>query len=192
MNLGFANPALLWGLLAAAIPIAVHLFFRRRPRPTPFPAVDFILRARRETERRLRLKRILLFAARTLVLAAVALAIARPRLEEPGVAAAAVPSGPRATAIVLDASGSMRYRLGGRPLFERARADALRALAELAPEEPATAVVCGPDPLAVEPPSFDRGQVRAVLDRAEATAGHADLSACAAAALRALAAAKAQ
>ena len=56
MNVGFANPALLWGLLAAAIPIAIHLFFRRRPRPTPFPAIDFILRARRETERRLRLK----------------------------------------------------------------------------------------------------------------------------------------
>src|SRR5512146_2388066 len=183
MNLGFANPALLWGLLAAAIPIAVHLFFRRRPRPTPFPAVDFILRARRETERRLRLKRILLFAARTLVLAAVALAIARPRLEEPGVAAAAVPSGPRATAIVLDASGSMRYRLGGRPLFDRARADAIGALAAPSPEEPATAVVCGGGDPVAEAPSFDRGAVRRVLERAEAEAVHSDLTSCVAAAV---------
>ena len=30
MNLCFVNPALLCGLLAAAIPIAIHLFFRRR------------------------------------------------------------------------------------------------------------------------------------------------------------------
>jgi hypothetical protein len=185
MNLGFVNPALLWGLLAAAIPLAVHLFFRRRPRPTPFPAVDFILRARRETERRLRLKRILLFAARTLLLVAIAAAIARPRLESPS-AAAQVAQGPRATAVVLDASGSMRYRLGGRTLFERARADALGALAALSPEEPATAVVCGAGEPRAEAPSFDRGEVRRVLERAEAEAGFADLTACLSAAARAL------
>ncbi len=192
MNLGFVNPALLWGLLAAAIPIAIHLFFRRRPRPTPFPAIEFILRARRETERRLRLKKILLFAARTLLLAAIALALARPRLQAPGQAAAAVPAGPRATAIVLDASGSMRYRLGGRALFETARADALGALAALSPEEPATAVLCGMTPPGAEAPSFDRASVRRVLERAEAEAGHCDLTACVAAAARALSDAKAQ
>ena len=186
MNLGFANPALLWGLLAAAIPVAIHLFFRRRPRPTPFPAIDFVLRARRETERRLRLKKLLLFAARTLVLAAVALAIARPRLQEPAAAAAPVAAGPRATAIVLDASGSMRYRLDGRTLFERARADALGALAGLGPEEPATILVCGGAEARPEPPSFDRAEARNVLERAEAEAGYADLTSCLAAAARAL------
>ena len=192
MNLGFANPALLWGLLAAAIPIAIHLFFRRRPRPTPFPAIDFILRARRETERRLRLKKLLLFAARTLVLAAIAAAIARPRLEAPAAAAAPVAQGPRATAIVLDASGSMRYRLGGRALFERARADALGALSSLSTEEPATAVVCGGAEPQVAAPSFDRGEVRRVLERAEAEAGYADVTTCLAAAARALSGATAQ
>ena len=98
MSLGFVHPALLWGLLAAAIPLLVHLFFRRRPRPTPFPAIEFILRARRETQRRLRLKKVLLFTARTLILAAVAIAIARPRAEQPAAAGAAVDRGPRATA----------------------------------------------------------------------------------------------
>jgi hypothetical protein len=191
MNVGFVNPALLWGLLAAAIPIAIHLFFRRRPRPTPFPAIEFILRARRETERRLRLKRILLFAARTLLLAAVALALARPRLETPA-AVADVPQGPRATAVVLDASGSMRYQLGGKTLFERARQDALAAVAALSGEEPATAVVCGAGEPQVEAPSFDRAEVRRVLERAEAEAGFADVTACVAAAARALSGATAQ
>jgi hypothetical protein len=186
VSLGFVNPLLLWGALAAAIPIVIHLFFRRRPRPTPFPAIDFVLRARRETERRLRLKKLLLFAARTLVLAAIALAIARPRLEAPAAAAAPAAQGPRATAIVLDASGSMRYRLDGRPLFERARGDALGALASLSPEEPATAVVCGGAEPRAEPPSYDRAEVRAALERAEAAAGHADVTACVAAAARAL------
>jgi aerotolerance regulator-like protein/VWA domain-containing protein len=190
--MSFVHPALLWGLLAAGIPLAVHLFFRRRPRPTPFPAIEFVLRARRETQRRLRLKKVLLFTARTLLLGAVAFAIARPQTQRGGGAAAAVARGPRATAVVLDASGSMRYRLGGRPLFDRARQDALRALAELAPEEPATAVVCGMDPVQVEPPSFDRAAVRRVLESAQATAGYGDLTACVTAAVRALAAARAQ
>jgi hypothetical protein len=192
MGLGFANPLLLWGLVAAAIPVAIHLFFRRRPRPTAFPAIDFVLRARRETARRLRLRRILLFAARTLLLAAVALALARPRLEEPGGAAAAVPKGPSATVVVLDASGSMRYRLGDEPLFERARKDALGALAALSPEEPASVLVCGAAPPAAESPSFDRGAARRVLERAAAEAGHADLTACFAAAVRALGEVEAQ
>ncbi|HZY02433.1 MAG TPA: BatA domain-containing protein, partial [Anaeromyxobacteraceae bacterium] len=63
MRLDLANPALVWGLLLALLPLAIHLFFRRRPKPLPFPALDFLLRARRETERRLKLRRILLFAA---------------------------------------------------------------------------------------------------------------------------------
>ncbi|BDG03407.1 BatA domain-containing protein [Anaeromyxobacter oryzae] len=192
MSVGFVHPALLWGLLAAAIPLVVHLFFRRRPRPTPFPAIDFILRARRETQRRLRLKKLLLFTARTLLLAAIAAAIARPRAEKGGEAAAAVARGPRATAIVLDASGSMRYRIGDKPIFERARSDALRALAELSSEEPATAIVCGMDPVQAEPPSFDRNAVRRVLEAAQATAGYGDLTACVGTAVRALSAAKAQ
>lgn len=190
--MSFVHPALLWGLLAAGIPLAVHLFFRRRPRPTPFPAIEFVLRARRETQRRLRLRKLLLFTARTLLLGAVAFAVARPQAERGGAAAAAVARGPRATAIVLDASGSMRYRLGGKPLFDRARQDALRALADLAPEEPATAVVCGMDPVQAEPPSFDRGAVRRVLEEAQATAGHGDLTACVTTAVHALAAARGQ
>ena len=188
MGLSFLHPALLWGLLAAAVPLVIHLFFRRRPKPKPFPAIDFILRARRETERRLRLKKLLLFAARTLLVAAVAAALARPRLERPEEASAAVARGPAAVALVLDASGSMRYRLPGGMLFERARSDLLAALDGLSGEEPATALVCGgPAAPAAPPPSFDKAAVRRALREAEPSYGHADLSACVAAAVRALA-----
>jgi hypothetical protein len=191
MSLGFGNPALLWGLLAAALPLAIHLFFRRRPRPTPFPAIDFLLRARKETQRRLRLKKILLFSARTLLLAAVAAALARPHAQQPG-GGAPIAVGPRATAIVLDASASMRYRLGGQTLFERALDDARAALAGLGNEDPATAVVCGGEPAAPEAPSFDRAAVRRTLDRAAPSGGYADLTSCVQAAAQALSAAKAQ
>ncbi|GEJ57600.1 BatA domain-containing protein [Anaeromyxobacter diazotrophicus] len=187
MSLSFLHPALGWGLLAALVPLAIHLFFRRRPRPTPFPAIDFILRARRETERRLRLKKLVLFAARTLLLAAVAAALMRPRLERPEQARAAAARGPAAVALVLDASASMGYRLRGGALFDRARADLLAALDDLSGEEPATLVVCGgPAAPAAPPPSFDKAAVRRALREAQVTFGHADLTACAAAAARAL------
>jgi hypothetical protein len=186
VSIAFLNPLLLWGLAAAAVPLAIHLFFRRRPRPTPFPALDFLLQARRENQRRLRLKKILLFLSRTALLAAAALAIARPQARRPDAAAAAA-RGPAATAIVLDASASMGYRLGGRTLFERARADALEALASLGGEEPATAVVCaGEGTPRAEPPSFDKAAVHRVLDEARAGFLHSDMSACTAAAARAL------
>ncbi|MCM2332510.1 MAG: BatA domain-containing protein [Anaeromyxobacteraceae bacterium] len=192
VNLAFLNPALLWGLLAASLPLVIHLFFRRRPKPTPFPAIDFVLRARRQTEQRLRLKKVLLFTARTLLLAAAALAIARPRAERPVAAAAGAGGGPQATVVILDASASMQYRLGGQPLFTRARADALAALTGLGGEEPASALVCDGRPPAAPAPSFDKAAVRRVLDEAVVGSGHADLTACLAAAARALAEAKGQ
>ncbi len=192
MSLGFLNPALLWGLLAAALPLVIHLFFRRRPKPTLFPALDFVLKARRQAEQRLRLKKVLLFAARTLLLAAAALAIARPRAERPVAAAASAGEGPRATVIVLDASASMQYRLGGQPLFERAKADALSALTGLSGEEPAAALVCDGRAPSAAAPSFDKAAVRRILDEAEVGSGHADLTTCLGAAARALAEAKAQ
>ena len=186
MRLDLANPALMWGLLLALLPLAIHLFFRRRPKPLPFPALDFLLRARRETERRLKLRRILLFAARTALLAAAALALARPQAVAPE-AAAAAPAGPSAVALVLDASASMRYQLAGRPLFERARADLLDVLSGLRDDEPATALVCsGAAAPAAPPPGFDRAALRRLLREAEPGFGHADLTACLAAAARAL------
>ncbi len=185
MKLDFANPALLWGLLAAIIPVAIHLFFRRRPRPLAFPALDFVLRARRETERRLKLRRLLLFLARTALVVAAALALARPRTVAP--TAAAAPAGLSAVALVLDASGSMRYQLYGRSLFERARADALDVLSSLRSDEPATALVCGgPAPPAAAMPGFDRASVQRILREAEPGFGYSDLTACLAAVAQAL------
>jgi hypothetical protein len=187
LTLSFLHPALLWGLAAAAIPLAIHLFYRRRPRAVPFPAIDFVMQARRETERRLKLRRVLLFVSRTALLAAAALALARPRLSTPEAQAALGPAGPSATAIVLDTSASMGYRLGGRTLLDRAREDALDALAALGPDERATVVVCGGESAPpADPPTFDRVELRRRIAEAEQTWMHADLTACVGSALRAL------
>jgi len=187
--LQFAHPAYLWGLLAIALPILVHLFNQRRPRPLSFGAIEFVLRSHRQKARRLRLRQILLLAFRCLLIAAVALALARPSIKPRGVQAAQS-SGPQATALVLDASLSMRYRIGSKTLFEKARSEALAALDRLGPDEPATAGLCaGPAGFAgggLSAPSFDRLAVRRLLQSAQATFLASDMTSCLAAAAKAL------
>ncbi|HTO97480.1 MAG TPA: BatA domain-containing protein, partial [Myxococcales bacterium] len=87
--LQFAHPAYLWGLFAIALPILVHLFNQRRPRPLAFGAIEFVLRSQRQKARRLRLRQILLLALRCLLIAAVACALARPSLKPKGAQTAA-------------------------------------------------------------------------------------------------------
>lgn len=184
--LQFAHPLYLWGVLAVALPIVVHLLNQRRPRPLAFGAIEFVLRSQRQKARRLRLRQILLLALRCLLIAAVAMALARPSIKPKG-ALAAQATGPQATAFVVDASMSMRYRLGSRTLFDRALQEALAALDRLGPDEPATVALCaGPGGGAFAAPSFDRIAARRVLQTAQPTFLGSDLTACMAAAAKAL------
>ncbi|WP_164020250.1 BatA domain-containing protein [Pyxidicoccus trucidator] len=180
----FGNPWMLLGALGALIPLLVHLFDRRRPRPHPFGPLAFVLRSQKRTASRLKLKRLLLYALRTLILLAIPLALARPEWRR-DTATALVVKGPAATAIILDASLSMRWS-DGTSLFERGRDEARDALKDLLPEEPATVLVCTESPSAPPPPGFDRGRLRGLVDEAKPTYGAADLSRCMDMAARAL------
>jgi hypothetical protein len=184
MGFELANPAFAWGMLLAALPLIIHLINRRRARPQQFAAIDFILRSRRRTARRLRLRRLLLFAVRTLMLLALPLAFARPqRAKGP---AEKVVEGPAATALVLDTSLSMSYQQDGHPLLDRAREMARKALADLEPESSVTFLTCAPQTEPPKAPGFDRAEVRRAIDAAEQTWAPQDLNACLERAARAL------
>ncbi len=173
----FAHPWMLLGALAALIPLLIHLFDRRRPRPHPFGAISFVLRSQRRTASRLRLRRLLLYLLRTAILIALPVALARPELKR-NAQIASVVRGPAATSIIIDASLSMRYRDGGTTLFERGREQARDALRDLLPDEPANVVICGPGTGTPASPSFDRGQLRSIIDSAKPTFGSADVNRC--------------
>ena len=172
----FAHPWMLLGAVAALIPLLVHLFDRRRPRPHPFGAISFVLRSERRTASRLRLKRLLLYTLRTLILLALPIALARPQLIRDAQAAIAS-RGTAATAIILDASMSMQYGDGQR-LFERGREQARQTLADLLPDEPATLLLCDADARPPPVPDFNRGRLRAAIDTAKPTYGVSDVSRC--------------
>lgn len=179
--MSFAHPWMLLGTLGALIPLLVHLFDRRRPRPHPFGAIAFVLRSQRRTASRLKLKRLLLYLLRTLILLALPIALARPEWKRE-LPAGVSPHGAAATAIVLDTSLSMRWSEGGSggatSNFERARDEARSALRELSPEEPATLLLCGDAPLPPEAPGFDKAKLRQHVDDAQPGYGRADVSRC--------------
>jgi hypothetical protein len=116
--MGFELPWMLWGLVAATIPIAIHLMQRRQARVLPFAAVEFLLLGNAKRARRLRLRQWLVLAARVGLLAALALALAKPYISlesAPGVASGE----PSAVVLLLDDSASMNARgAEGERLFE--------------------------------------------------------------------------
>jgi hypothetical protein len=124
---GFYNPALQWLVIGALAPIIIHLATRSRPKPTPFPALRFILASHRRSSAKFKLKQFLLLLLRVLALAMFAYVVARPRAE--GTAATTTRARTTMTAVILlDNSYSMSYSVDGVSRFDRARQLALETV----------------------------------------------------------------
>lgn len=74
----FSQPAFLWGLLAVAIPILIHLFNFRRYRKVYFSNVERLNELHIEQRRRSTLRQWLLLAMRVMAVAFLVLAFAQP------------------------------------------------------------------------------------------------------------------
>ncbi len=186
--MNFLNPLFLFGLAAAAIPVLIHLFTRRKPRQVPFPSLEFLAEVNQSEIRRLRLKQWLLLLLRTLAVALLAMAMARPSLQGGSGGSAA------STLVALvDVSGSMGAPDGeGRPLTATARRVVESLLATLGPADELLLVPYdrAPRPLS-EAPLADAARVRAAAQALAATASATDHTAALALAGRALAASRA-
>lgn len=118
---GFLAPLFFAALAALAIPVLVHLTHRERREPVVFPSLMFLQKIPFRTQRRQRLRHLLLFALRALAIILLVAAFARPF-----VARRAGPGGDgRDLVILLDRSASM----GARGVWQRARAAASAAIA---------------------------------------------------------------
>lgn len=80
MSVSFLQQSFLWGLLGVSIPIIIHLLNRRRYRTVQWAAMDFLLRAARESRGKKKLKYLIILTCRALAIAALIFAIARPLL----------------------------------------------------------------------------------------------------------------
>lgn len=79
-KVSFYQQPLLWFLLAASIPVIIHLLNRRRHKTVAWAAMQFLLKATRESRGKKKLRHILILTARALGIACLATAAARPMI----------------------------------------------------------------------------------------------------------------
>ena len=127
--MAFLNPLFLFGLLAAGIPLIIHLWNRRRVVTIDFSSLMFLMAAHRENARRFQLRELLILLLRMAIVALIALALARPFLTL-GLPIASVRA-KTDIVIVLDNSYSMAYQDVDGIRFEKAKTLAIDILETL-------------------------------------------------------------
>src|SRR2546421_9794344 len=76
----FLNPLMLGGLLAISIPIVIHLLNRRKFERVTWAAMRFLKISVEQNQRHIQLEDILLLILRCLIVAILAITLARPTL----------------------------------------------------------------------------------------------------------------
>ena len=127
--MAFLNPLFLFGLLAAGIPLIIHLWNRRRVVTIDFSSLMFLMAAHRENARRFQLRQLLILLLRMAIIALIALALARPFLTL-GLPIASIRA-KTDIVIVLDNSYSMAYQDVDGIRFEKAKTLAIDILETL-------------------------------------------------------------
>lgn len=115
----FLSPLFLWAMVAAGIPLFLHLMQKRRIIRVPFSTLHFLKLAQKRSSRRIRLEHFFLWLLRTLTILALAAAFAMPMLRTRHLGGL-FGSAQRDVAIVIDGSFSMSYRLGRDTVWDRA------------------------------------------------------------------------
>ncbi len=167
----FLNPLVLFGLAAASIPLLLHLFQRRKLKPVEISTLRFLRALQKTTVRRLKLRQILLLILRTLFIAFVVLAFARPALRGTlgGIGGRARTS----VVVLLDNAMSMDARGPRGQLFAAAQQDALQILGALEEDDEA-AVITMADTMPVDLRlTHDRALLRRTVAGARLAAGRA-------------------
>ena len=120
----FLTPLFLLGLLAAAIPIAIHLIRREKPPKLMFSSIRFLKKTSKKLVLFQQLQQILLLILRSAVIALLVIAFARPLINQS--VARLMDADPQSAVVLLDISMSMHYG----DVFEQA--DFLLALEQVA------------------------------------------------------------
>ncbi|MDR3666390.1 MAG: BatA domain-containing protein [Ignavibacteriaceae bacterium] len=116
----FLNPAVLFGLIAASIPVLIHLFNLRKLKKIEFSTLAFLKELQKNKIRKIKLKQLLLLALRVLIVLFLIMAFARPTLE--GVAIGGTTSAAKTTAVfILDDTYSMSVVDGKGSYFNQAK-----------------------------------------------------------------------
>lgn len=160
--MNFLHPSLAIAAAASiALPIVIHLLFRRRRVPLDWAAMEILREAVRRTNRRLRMEQWIVLALRCLAVLAAGLAIAVPVLD----GSMRDRSASRDWFLVIDDGATGALRAGEATEFDRLRDDARAAIAARAPGD-RVGVVAASVPARVElAPTADAAAIEAAIAR---------------------------
>jgi hypothetical protein len=164
--ISFLHPWVLAGLLAAGVPILLHLIQRRQPPVVVFPAVRYLVDTTREHQKRLKLRNWLLLIIRTLLIVLLVLAAAGPTAPIKG----APGHSPAAMVLILDNSLSSGMVVNGTARLATFRDAARKIVDRSTPEDRLWLVLADGVPR-----RGDRTALSRLIDSAEATAARLDL-----------------
>jgi len=126
----FLNPAVLFGLLAASIPVLIHLLNLRKLKRIEFSTLAFLKELQKNKIRKVKLKQWILLALRVLIILVLVTAFARPTLK--GVAIGGTTSAAKTTAVfILDNTPSMSVVDAKGSYFNQAKATIKELLNQL-------------------------------------------------------------
>ena len=153
--MGFLTPWFLAGLAAVGLPVYIHLLRRHTTTPRPVSSLMFFERGTQSSTRHRRLRYLLLFSLRTLLVLLLALAFANPFVRRSSAAASE-----RLLLVAIDNSFSMR---AGTRLAD-AKRGALEVLASLKPSQRAQVMVLGGELQVLTQPIQDTGALRRAVE----------------------------
>ena len=163
--MGFLAPWFLVGFLALGIPTFVHLLRKHVTIPRPVSSLMFFERGTQSSTRHRRLRYLLLFTLRLLLVLLIVLAFANPYLRR-------LNANGRVLLIVLDNSFSMRA--GNR--FADAKRQALEKLASKPRSQRAQVIALGGQVQLLTQPISDSEQIKTALGSIEVGDGHASFA----------------
>jgi hypothetical protein len=166
VSLAFLVPLFLLGIAGVVIPIVVHLTRRQRRNVVHFPSLMFLEKIPYQEQRRRRIQHWLLLSLRALALALLAVAFARPFVQDAEIGLGAT-GGPREVVVVVDQSYSME--VGDQ--FERARTEARQIFEGLGPLDRASLVGFSQGARVLARSTSDRARLRGALDTIRVGAG---------------------
>jgi hypothetical protein len=154
----FLTPLFLFGLLAAAIPVAIHLIRREKPPKIIFSTLRFIKTTTKKLVLFQQIQQWLLLLLRSAVIILLVLAFARPLFDQS--IARMLDAEPEAAVVLLDVSLSMQYGDN----FERGKEAVRQILADLSPGDEAALVSFASTAVNVSELTSDISQLRSQLD----------------------------
>jgi len=160
----FLNPLVLFGMVAAAIPVILHLLNLRKLQKIDFSTLAFLKELQQTKIRRLKLRQIILLIIRTLVVAMIVLAFARPAMRGTIFGTQA-----RSTIVlVLDDSFSMSAQDERGSFFKQAKESAIKLIDLMKEGDEAYLIKLSELPRAtVDPATHDFGALRKVLSESQ-------------------------